>query len=268
MHTNPVRMRAVILDVWAHSALPSPGEPALREGGEGRAGASSGFDQQPAGSGRICGYLVAFNPRAWCCAAMPAAVGHKAAFASLRVLPVVPAASKGSEGEAQAAPIGHATPSQGQQAALWDGRVLIVGRSAAAALPVAAPLASRCSAVLKAEQSGSVMLTDCSRNGTLVLELPEGTALGSSITAGQVDALPWASASMLDHTSVELAAGRPTLLAVGLHRQSWLADAKHSMSAELEEKGAVLLVYQQHRQLPSRWVHAMQCIGCCWAGSA
>lgn len=180
------------------------------------------------------------------------AVGHRAALASLRLLPVAaegglapqPApqpASRAGQGAATAPP---AAPC----ALIWPGRTTTVGRCRACALAVpAAPLVSEWHALLQPVSSGTAWLVDASRHGTLVLPLPEGAAApGDSLTAAQLDALPWGTATMLDAgAAVPLDAARPTLLVLGLHRTEWLAGARDGMAAELAAKGAALLVYER-----------------------
>lgn len=134
---------------------------------------------------------------------------------------------------------------------------MTMGRSKACALAVDASgaLLSHCHAVVQGPMAdGTVWLTDASTHGTLVLELAKGSAavISDSITTEQLDALPWGIAAMLDPgAAVALAAARPTLLVLGLHRADWLAGAREGMGAELTAKGAALLVFQQFRGMPA-----------------
>lgn len=176
------------------------------------------------------------------------AVGHRAALASLRVLPVAaegqpapqpaPMAGQGAAASLAAAP----------RALLWRGRTTTVGRSRACALTVeTAPLISSSHALLQPASYGTVWLADTSRHGTLLLPLPEGAAApGAVIAADAVNALPWGNATMLDaDVAVPLAAAHPSLLVLGLNRTEWLAGARSGMAAEVAAKGAVLLVYER-----------------------
>lgn len=133
--------------------------------------------------------------------------GHKAAFASLTLLPVLPHAP------------GAPTEAAPARALLWEGRVLTVGASDGCALALGrGGLASCCHAVVQLG-SGEVWLADVSRHGTLLLELPEGSAVPSAgATAAQLDALNWAAATALGGTSAQLPVGlgRRALVVAGL----------------------------------------------------
>lgn len=184
------------------------------------------------------------------CLARPAmAVGHRAALALLRLLPVAAAGQPAVQAAPQAASkAGQEPPAAAPKALLWRGRSTTAGRSRACALAVpAAPLISAGHALLQTAADGSVWLADTSAHGTLLLPLPEGTAaLGAAISGEQLDALPWTTATMLDKgAAVPLAGERPTLLVLGLHRTDWLAGARDGMAAELAAKGAALLVYER-----------------------
>ncbi|KAL4853062.1 hypothetical protein ACK3TF_005932 [Chlorella vulgaris] len=159
--------------------------------------------------------------------------GHKAAFARLRVVAI-------DDSNHNPCP----------SALLWQGRSLTIGKSAACVLDCGdVPLASRCHAILHAAPAG-VFLSDTSANGTLALE--GGSSITwdvPSLTAAAVDGLPWCEAQMLtDGAAVQLGIGQPVtwLMIVGLHRNDWLAGARAGMSAEINAKGAILLMYEQY----------------------
>lgn len=194
--------------------------------------------------------------------------GHRAAFASLTLLPVLSVeegAGSGSRARQPSKPAAAAATSASgapadaapARALLWEGRVLTVGTSDGCALVLGrGGLASRCHAVLQLG-SGAVWLADISRHGTLLLELPEGSAVpGTDVTAAQLDALPWPAATALGSTSAQLPVGpaRRALIVAGLHSADWLAAAKEGrMSREMASKGAALLLYEQFGPLPT-WV--------------
>lgn len=192
--------------------------------------------------------------------------GHKAAFASLALLPLLPPeeeeAEKGSS-HRQGKPPSDATaavtsaaaaPASPSRALLWEGRVLTLGSSDGCALVAGrGGLTSRCNAALQLH-GGTVWLSDSSRHGSLLLELPEGSAAlaAEGIRAAQLDALPWAGATMLGDTSVQLPAGlgRRALVVTGLRSESWLAAAKEGRLSREMRQGAALLLYEQFGPLP------------------
>jgi hypothetical protein len=170
--------------------------------------------------------------------------GHKAAFARLRVVA-----------------IDDSNHNHCPSALLWHGRSLTIGKSAACVLDCGdVPLASRCHAILHTAPAG-VYLSDTSVNGTLALQ--GGSSITwdvPSLTAAAVDGLPWCEAQMLtDGAAVQLLMGQPVtwLMIVGLHRNDWLAGARTGMSAEINAKGAILLMYEQYG-----WVLITGCILC------
>lgn len=191
--------------------------------------------------------------------------GHKAAFASLALLPLLPpeqAEAGGRRGRrpsnaaaaaAAAAPSSAATAPTAR-ALLWEGRVLTLGSSNGCALVVPpGGLTSRCHAAMQLH-GGAVWLTDTSRHGTLLLELPDGgtAPAAGGITAAQLDALPWAGATALGGTSAQLPAGQGSraLILTGVRSFDWLAAAKAGHISREIGKGAGLLLYEQFAPLP------------------
>ncbi len=190
--------------------------------------------------------------------------GHKAAFASLALLPLLPPeqaeessrrgkrpskAAAAAAAPTSAAPTSTATAGAAPAALLWEGRVLTLGTSNGCALVVEpGGLTSRCHAALQLH-GGSVWLSDTSRHSTLLLELPEGRApiTAGGITAAQLDALPWEGATMLGGTAAQLPAGldRCALIVTGLRSTDWLAAAKEGQLRGELSKGAALLLYEQ-----------------------
>lgn len=171
-------------------------------------------------------------------------LGHKAACARLQLL---------SEG-----------PSS-REALVWNGRKLSCGRSAACALQLESPLASRCHLLIEASlaaalspqvlmstaglsqagpkefkstpartqvdaASGSIWLTDSSSHGSLVLEVPSAEAVG--LDASSVGGLRWDQAALLHQASHRCTAQRhltPTLCArlCTLRHSTWVHPCIH-----------------------------------------
>lgn len=193
--------------------------------------------------------------------------GHKAEFASLALLPLLPPeeeeeAEKGSShrrgkppsNATAAATNAAAAPASPSRALLWEGRVLTLGSSDGCALVAGrGGLTSRCHAALQLH-GGTVWLSDSSRHGSQLLELPEGSAAlaAEGIRAAQLDALPWAGATMLGDTSAQLpeGLGRRALIVTGLRSESWLAAAKEGRLSREMRQGAALLLYEQFGPLP------------------
>lgn len=191
--------------------------------------------------------------------------GHKAAFASLALLTLLPPEEEADKSSsrrgkppsnaAAAAPTSAAAaPASPSRALLWEGRVLTLGSSDGCALVAGrGGLTSRCHAALQLH-GGTVWLSDSSRHGTLLLELPEGSAAfaAGGIRAAHLDALPWTGATMLGGTSAQLPAvlGRRALIVTGLRSESWLAAAKEGRLSREMSQGAALLLYEQFGPLP------------------